>query len=226
MEDSLHDGHRQRMRKRTYTDLEGLHEHEVLEMLLFYALPRVNTNPIAHRLIAEFGSLTGVLSASQEELLSINGVGQHTAKMLAFIKGFCNYMTQAEQVGRSLRVSKEVCSFFSLLYRFEQSEVVRLAMLDSRLRLIRCVRLVEGDPLTVSFLPRYVTQRAYAAQSNTVILAHNHPHGSSEPSPEDISATRILASALRQCNIELIDHVIVGIDGVTSMRESGGFILN
>ena len=224
MSDHIHDGHRARMTQRFLeTGLSGFQPHEVLEMLLYYALPRRNTNPIAHLLLDRFGSISAVLSASPEALCSVEGVSQKTAATLRFFRELHTYLAEEQRTGVMLATAEEAGSFFQAIYQLESNEIVRAAYLDNNLRLRRIVTISEGHPSATPLLIRSVTEHAFTESSNALILAHNHPNGSSVASQEDIAATQLLYRTLQNCGIELVDHVIIGIDGVTSLRGAGVF---
>ena len=224
MAEHLHDGHRKRMMRRfTATKLSGFQPHEVLEMLLYYAIPRKDTNPIAHRLLDRFGSVSGVLAATPEALKSVEGVSDGVVTMLAFFRELGVYVTGEQAVGMKMSSAADACDYFEALYKLEHNEVVRAVFLDDRLCLKSSVVISEGHPSASQFLTRRVAELAFAEGSNALILAHNHPNNSSAASAEDIAATQHLSAMLQSCGIQLIDHVIVGRDGATSLRETGGF---
>lgn len=154
--DNLHAGHRKRMRKRFHeTGLAGFAEHEVLEMLLYYANSQKNTNPLAHQLIREFGSLKGVLDASYEELLEVEGVGEVAATMFKLLpQVFKLYSTTGER-NLSLKRFDDRCAFFYEHLKVEKKqEVLLLACLDERLRLRHVYEVARGVPDHVNIDPR------------------------------------------------------------------------
>ncbi len=224
MSNHIHDGHRKRMQQRFMaTKLNGFQPHEVLELLLYYAIPRRDTNPIAHRLIDRFGSVNNVMKATPEALKSVEGISDGVVTLFAFFKELNIYISGEESFGMPMNNADEVRKYFEGLYKLERNEIVRVACLDDMLCLKRCVVISEGHPSASSFLIRNVTELAFSESSNALILAHNHPNSSSIASPEDIAATQSLYTTLHNCGIQLVDHVIVGRDGSTSLREEGGF---
>ncbi len=224
-EKEIHDGHRKRMRERyLQTGLTGFQPHEILEMLLFYAIPRKNTNPIAHALLREFGTLDQVLAADPKMLRKIPGMTDTAAVMLPFLRDlFCLELSET-QTGVLMDSGKQAGSFFRKLYRFERKETVHLALLDDRLILKKCVQIADGHPSAAEFMLRTVTETAFAESCNLLILAHNHPNSIPKPSAADISTTRILAEALKKNGISLMYHIIVGRGEYCSMRECGAFL--
>ena len=225
MADSVHSGHRGRMRRRFLeTGLNGFQPHEVLEMLLFYGIPRRDTNEIAHNLLRRFGSLHNVLTADPQDLMQEPYISENAAVLLALFRAVSQYDAGVQMVGKELDTYRKVCKFFLDLYVFEEREVIRAALLDEKLRVMRCEVVAEGHPSAAQMTVRQLTELAYRANSNTIILAHNHPRGSAKVSGEDIAATRHLVPILQQCGITLVDHVIVSGDQAVSMREQGVFM--
>lgn len=225
MADSVHSGHRGRMRRRFLeTGLTGFQPHEVLEMLLYYGIPRRDTNEIAHRLLDRFGSLHAVLSANPEDLMQEPYISENAAVLLTLFRAVIQYDAGAQMVGKELDNYRKVCKFFIDIYMFEEREVIRAALLDEKLRVLRCEIVAEGHPSAAQMTVRQLTELAYRTNSNTMILAHNHPRGTAKVSNDDISATRHLVPILLQCGITLVDHVIVSGDQAVSMREQGVFM--
>ena len=225
MADSVHSGHRSRMRRRYLeTGFTGFQPHEVLEMLLYYGIPRRDTNEIAHRLLERFGSLHAVLSADPQALMQEPYISENAAVLITMFRAVLQYDAGAKLAGRELDNYRKVCKFFADLYLFEEREIVRAALLDENLRVLRCEIVSEGHPSAAQMTVRQLTELAYRANSNTMILAHNHPRGTATISGEDIAATRHLVPILLQCGITLVDHVVVSGDTAVSMREQGVFL--
>ena len=207
----MHEGHRERLTKRfAQQGFEGFEDHELLEFLLFYALPRVDTNPIAHRLIERFGSLAGVLEADAKDLTQVSGMGPKAAAFLAmFPEAFRAYERSKLGPKPLIRSVKDACAYARSLLFGKPVEQIYVIWLNTQNRVIHCERLSEGS---VSESPVYVSRVAAAAlRHNAVkgILAHNHPGGSVKPSPADIRATQDILRALSVLGIELVDHIIV-----------------
>lgn len=207
----MHEGHRERLTKRfAQQGFEGFEDHELLEFLLFYALPRVDTNPIAHRLIERFGSLAGVLEADAKDLAQVSGMGPKAAAFLAmFPEAFRAYERSKLGPKPLIRSVSDACAYARSLLFGKPVEQIYVVWLNTQNRVIHCERLSEGS---VSESPVYVSRVAAAAlRHNAVkgILAHNHPGGSVKPSPADIRATQDILRALSVLGIELVDHIIV-----------------
>lgn len=221
----IHDGHRGRMRDRYLkTGLTGFQPHEILELLLFYAIPRKNTNPLAHELLDRFGSLDRVFAAEPHQLRDIPGMTDNSVVLIRLLRDLYYHQVINEQFLIPLGSGQLAGEFFKKLYRFEQREVIRVAFLDDQLRLLHCIVLSEGHPNASTLSVRQLTEASILYSSNLLILAHNHPNGLPVPSGDDISTTRYLVPALRQCEIHLVDHIIVGDGEYSSMRECGAFL--
>ncbi len=216
----MHEGHRQRLTDRYLNEgLEGFEDHEILEYILFYALPRVDTNDIAHKLIETFGSLSGVLEADPKDLHQVSGIGIRAAAYLTmFPDVFRSY--QRSKLGKrpSIKTIKDACEFAkSLLFgkAFEQFYVI---WLDTQNRVIHYERLSEGG---ISESPVYMNKIAAGALRHHAVkglVAHNHPGGSVTPSAADISTTHDIVKALGTLGIELIDHIIVSENNAFSFQ--------
>lgn len=213
-----HSGHRQRLRQKARkTGLDGLVDHEVLELLLTYAIPRVDTNPIAHRLIHQFGSLAGVLEASYADLREVEGVGENAATLLTLFPSFTRrYLTSKMGEKPLLNTSERAGEYGKALFADCQVETVYLLCLDIKCRLIQAVKLAEGTIDRVVVQNREIIRAVLSAQAKNVMLMHNHPSGSLRPTTEDIELTRRVMRALESIEVALIDHLIIGPAGYFS----------
>ena len=216
----MHEGHRDRLTKRFINGgFEGFAEHELLEFLLFYALPRVDTNSIAHRLIDRFGSLAGVLEADPKELMQVEGIGPKAAAFLAMLpEAFRAY--ERSKLGKRpcIRSIREACAFAKTLLYGKPVEQIYVIWLNAQNRVIHSERLSEGS---VSESPVHIGRIAAAALRHHAvrgIVAHNHPGGSVRPSPADICATQDILRALAVLGIELVDHIIVSDSATFSFQ--------
>lgn len=220
---SIHDGHRQRLKDRFLRDgLDGFTDIQVLELLLFYAIPVRDTNPLAHALLDKFGSLAKVLDAPVEKLMQVDGVREHTATLIKL----------AQAMGRSYEISKqgdmrilttiEACGdFLKPYFKNRKNETVFLLSLDAKLKVLECREVGEGSINYASVPVRRVVEMALEAGASSVVLAHNHPSGIALPSGDDIQTTRRLAAALSAVEIKLVDHIVVADDDYVSMVQSG-----
>lgn len=215
----MHEGHRERLRERyRKAGLSALAEHEVLELLLMYAIPRRNTNDIAHRLLERFGSLRNVFQARAEELALVDGIGEYAAVLLS-LQGdvIRNYAEKERQKGK-LRVASpaDAVGYVLRLTGGEPYENVYLMNLDKNKRLLRTEKLFSGTLTEVPLYPRLIVEAALRSRAHSVILVHNHPSGDPTPSESDATATGAVKSALNSIDIAFFDHLVVGHDCVYS----------
>lgn len=216
-------GHRERLRQH-YLDhgMDALRDYEVLELLLFYAIPRKDTQPIARELLAHFGSLSAVLDASPNELRAIDGIGESAAFLMQMIPHLSRrYQLSRSAMGVVLNSTKATGKFVVPYFHGETEEVVYLLCLDSKQKLISCRQIQRGSVNVVQLPIRKVIETALNANAVSVILAHNHPGGMALPSTEDYRATDLLMEALAPLQIPLLDHVIVAEGDYVSLRDDG-----
>jgi len=221
---SLHDGHRCRLKERFQNEgLDHFEKHQVLELLLFYCLPRQDTNPIAHKLLKQFKTVAGVLEASPAELKTVEGVGDSTAQFLHMI-GEINRYCRIEEVEETKLTSIAQCSDYLIPYfDNKRNEVVFLLCLDAKCRVISCKMVGEGSVNSAGVPIRRIVEMALEEGATSVVLAHNHPSGIAVPSGEDKATTIRLARALSAVEITLADHVVVADKDAVSMAQSGMF---
>lgn len=219
---ATHDGHRQRMRERFLNDgLEGFREHEILELLLYYCIPRKNTNETAHNLIKHFGSFSKVMDAPVKELMKVEGMGEHAAVFLTLLREVNKYyhinrLSNDEPLSSLDACGKYMVPFFAT----QNNECVYLLSLDAKCRPISCKRVSEGSINSTAISTRKIVDVALTENATTVVLAHNHPGGVAVPSKEDVDTTYRVASALAMVDVLLIDHVIVADGDHVSLRRS------
>ena len=219
----VHDGHRERMRERFLKyGLDNFSEIEALELLLFYAIPRRDTNPIAHALLERFGSLDEVLHASVEELCELPQITPYTAALLRAVPQLARMSELKRAAGNgAVADTAEAVRYLRPYFRYEREEVMLMLCLDA-LRRVRAVETVSRGVVNgVSFDVRRVVELALKRKAVSVILAHNHPDGPALPSHEDDLATSHVFRALQTVGIELLDHLILAGEDFTSYRESG-----
>ena len=217
-----HDGHRQRLKTEFLARPDSFPDHKLLELLLFYANPRSDTNPLAHELLERFGSLAGVLDASPEELQKVKGVGEHAAVLFKAAKELSGrYLTVRTQMDDIARNSRDY--FNQLRYYFfgAQRELLYLLCMDGKHKVLGIRKLGEGNVNSVNVTPRLLAEAALSLNAAAVVLAHNHVSGIALPSDDDIATTESLAPFLAKLGIELVDHVIFVDDDMVSLRDSG-----
>ena len=219
----IHDGHREKMRKRYLAGgLDSFADHEALELLLYYAIPRRDVNPIAHALMERYGSLSAVLAAPVEDLKHVEGIGERAAVLLSLVPQIGKKARLADASQETVLSTTERAGDF-LLERFagEQHEVVYQLCLDRKGKLLTCKRLVDGSVASADLDIRRIVENAILSQASAVVLAHNHPSGLALPSQEDYAATDKVQAALATIGVELADHIIVADGDYVSMNDSG-----
>lgn len=221
----VHDGHRNRLKTRFISQgLSGFEDHNVLELLLFYSIPRSDTNEIAHRLLNQFKTLSGVFDAPVEELCKIKGVSTHTATLIKLIPELTAvYNTDKTKDIKIVSSTKEAGSFFVPRFYGKKNEEVHALFLDDKKKVIRCDKLFEGTVNSTPITVKKVVAAAVNTNATSVVIAHNHPGGVALPSRADMIATEKIYKALKLINIELCDHIIVADDDFVSMADSGEF---
>ena len=220
---SIHEGHRERMRKQLKTSgMDSLSDVQVLEMLLYYAAPRGDTNPAAHALLKRFGTLDGVFSAPETELRKIDGVGEAAAQLLLLVPQVARrcLMSRSTQI-QVLDTTSKCGQYLLPFFHGEREEVVYLLCLDAKCKALDCVPIHRGGVNVASIAARKVVKTALDANATSVVLAHNHPSGLALPSQEDKQTTMVLKAALDAVGVVLADHIIVADDDFVSMRDDG-----
>ena len=207
----MHEKHRERIRERFMkSGLDSFAPHEVLELLLFYCNPRGDVNPLAHELINAFGSLHGVFEASAEQLLQIKGIGPHAAVFLSMIPMVAKrYQNSVIGERPAIKNRQEAEAYCRSLFTGITQEHFYLVGLDTGMRVIASTPIAKGSLNEVPAYPRAVVDAALKLNAHSVLLCHNHPGGSPEPSDSDLYITGRLSAALDTINVELMDHLIV-----------------
>ena len=220
-----HKGHRERLKARfAETGFAGFSQHEVLELLLFYAIPRVDTNPIAHRLIDRFGSLSGVFEASPAALKEVEGIGDSAACLLHIIPSVARlYEEDKNSVGLILTETETIAKFIIPKFIGKTNEHILAICLDQKGKLLAEKFLSEGSIDKVDVNIREIAKFSLEVQASNIILAHNHTQGLALPSNADLLATEALIKALHPLSVNVFDHFIVARDDCISMRQSGLF---
>lgn len=223
MEPSIHKGHRQRLKKRFLEyGLDSFTDIQALELLLFYCIPQKDTNPIAHKLIEHFGSLSQVLEAPTEELIQIGGIKEHSAALLNLINEMSRFYLVDRAKREKVLPTLDDCARYLQPYFYGRSvETVFLLCLDAKCKVIRCKNMGEGSVNVAEISTRKIVETAIREGATTVVLAHNHPSGIAIPSPEDIQTTRRIAAALQSVEIQLADHIVMADGDYVSMAQSG-----
>lgn len=220
-----HRGHRERMKRRMLREtIEHMAGHEVIELLLYYAVPYRDTNPLAHRLITKFGSVHRVLAADYADLLKVEGVTPHIATLLVM----CGQLTfrclqEAYDPGTQLCDNEDYVPFLLPWFAGQKEESVVMISMDSRHKVLNTTRLFEGSVNSAYFSCRTAVQQALQDNATVVVIAHNHPNGFAFPSHADLDTTIQFAEVLASVDIRLADHIVVSEDDAVSMAATEAF---
>lgn len=218
-EAAIHEGHRERLKKRFLSEgIDHFDPHLILELVLFYAIPRKDTNPIAHRLMDYYnGSLAKVFDAPIEELEKIKGVTENAAILIKMFPEVCRrYLIDTMETGTIVKTSQDAAKRLIPMYIGKTTEVVSMMCIDGKGKVIFCNPVFEGTANAAAVSVRRFVEIAVRYATTDVILAHNHPGGVAIPSDQDILVTKKIAEALKTVNIALLDHLIIaGYDWVS-----------
>ena len=219
---SIHDGHRQRLRDRFIEyGMESFTDIEALEILLFYAVPRRDTNTLAHALLEHFGSYRGVMEADLDALEKVPGIGRNAAALIKLVAAHSmRYQIALRSDVKRISSVEDAGEYLRPFFAYAKRELVYMMCLDARQTVIRCHPLAEGASGQVNLAARDVAEVALSHKAVTVILAHNHPSGVALPSDSDIATTKRLLQTLSLLGVELYDHLIFAGDEFVSMRDS------
>lgn len=223
---AIQDGHRQRMKDRFRKEgLENFEERYVLELLLFYCIPRQDTKELACRLLEYFGSIVQVLEASAEELEKVPGVGEGVSTFLSLRNAVERYyqIKRAAQTDTILDTADACGAFLQPYFLNKRNEMVYLLCLDAKCKVLTCKQVGEGSVNSANVPVRRIVEIALASNASSVILAHNHPSGLAIPSGDDIQTTYRIAQAMEAVDIKLVDHLIFTESDHISMSLSGYF---
>lgn len=220
----MHEGHRDRLRARFLRDgLDTFEPHNVLELLLFYAIPRKDTNELAHSLIQKFGSVAGVLDASRDELMEVKGISENAACFLKLMTPLFRYYNADKVDHRFMATTTEAAgSYLMDRYVGFTEEMVSLLCMDNVCRVIGFEVLGKGGVNAVGFSSRRVMEAVLHNHATSVILCHNHPGGLALPSDQDVRATIRIKRLLDTVGVRLLDHIILVDNDYISMADTGG----
>jgi DNA repair protein RadC len=209
--DNIHKHHRDRLKKRFLSEgLKGFNDSQALELLLFYAYPQKDTNPIAHEFLNKYGSLSNLFEADYKDLQRVLGSTEHVAVLLTLIPQlYQKYMISKWSDRPKLSTVREAGEYCVSLYQGKKYEVLALLCFDLNKHLIATSYINEGIVTETIISPRKIVECAIRFQAVSVIMAHNHPGGTPEPSFADIEATRRISELLAGIGISLSDHIII-----------------
>lgn len=224
MPENLHANHRQRMVEEFLSKgLEnGTPPHKIIEMLLFYSIPRKDTNEIAHRLINRFESISGILEADTEELMQVEGVGERTAAFLKLILTVSRQYLDDRYKPRDLLSDNmnRVCRYIVDRYTGYTKEMFAVTSFDSNGKLIKFDMLGHGDVGAVNVSIREIIELVIKRNATAVILSHNHPGSFAIPSESDKRMTQRICRVLDNIKVKLIDHIVISDGDYVSMWQT------
>lgn len=218
-----HVGHRERLRERYLKNgLDAFAEHEMLELLLTYAIPRIDTKPIAYALLERFGSFHRVLQASTQELMQTPQIGKNAAVFLNMLLPVFRAYRRSVEADEPVMSNQEQCSrYCEGLLEGERYEKFYVICLDGQMRRINTVLISSGDIAEVRVYARHVLSALNQCNAMGAVITHNHPSGTAEPSTEDILLTNSISALLDGVGIKLYDHLIVSPCESFSFRLAG-----
>lgn len=217
-----HSGHRARMRERfAKQGLDGFADHEVLELLLFYAIPQRDVNPLAHTLLEHFGSFHAVLDADQAELCRTEGVGEYAATLIKLFAAVSARLAQSRAGRREkLRNRREAQAHCIRLLEGLKQEHLYAVCLNGQMEVIADALIAKGSLSEVPAYPRLLAEAALRHNAHSVVLCHNHPGGTAVPSQSDMDMTVAIGELMQRIEVVLIDHIIVADGQSFSMAGS------
>ena len=219
----MHEGHRERIRKQLrQSGMDSLSDVQVLELLLYYAYARQDTNAIAHALLTRFGSLAAVLEAPVSELTQVAGVGPAAAELIALIPQLERRHLISRAGDQKILTSTALCGQYLIpVFHGAAEEQVYLLCLDAKCKALDCILVQSGDVNSAGISVRKVVKAALDANATSVVLAHNHPSGVALPSEEDKRVTQVIHDALDAVDVLLADHIIVADGDFVSLADDG-----
>ncbi len=218
-----HLGHRDRVRQRFIkAGAEGLADYELLEVILFSAIPRRDVKPLAKELIATFGTLGKVITASVSELEQVKGISTNTAVLIKTIQAAALHMLGENMAERPVLSSwQALLDYLHLAMAYEKNEQFRILFLNRRNELLLDEVQQRGTVDHAPVYPREIVKKSLEVGATAIILVHNHPTGDPEPSDADIRMTKDIIRALAPLDITVHDHLIVGKGGTSSFKSQG-----
>ncbi len=222
---SIHDGHRERVRENVLKNgFEQLEDHRLLELLLFYSIPRGDTNELAHKLLNEFGSLSCVLKASPKKLMKVSGIGEGSAIYLSAMGELCVRAMREKSSKRVSYKSDESLKRLAESYYFNETKERFLVLgFDSGMKLVLDDFISEGDSIRTDFDIKHFVSIVIESDADYIMLVHNHPDGEAYPSGADLDTTAVISTMLKKLSVGLLDHIIIGSDRTLSVKNETTF---
>ena len=218
-----HNGHRSRLRDRVRKDgLDNFQDYQVLEYALTFAIPYKDTNVIAHKLINKFGSFSGVLEADEEELMSVDGMGEVSAHYLTHLLDIYHYY-EKDRAGKSVIINnpQQVHHFVKQFLKGKLVEEMYVVCISPKNKVLGVEKISEGNDAQTSANIRLIMDKLTRSKVSNIVVAHNHPKGVATSSEDDHKFTKALVTTLAISGAHLMDHIIIGEDDYYSYRRSG-----
>lgn len=224
----MHEGHRERLKNKYLKNgIDSFEDHEILELLLFYSIPRKNTNELAHALMNKYGSLKAVLEADPYDMLNETGVGKHTAVLLSLVLDVAKtYLKDTKNKNPVILSSKQAGQYCMDLFVGEYEEKVYIICLNKQYKVIHSELISEGTISQAVIFSDKAAKAALRHNAYFVVITHNHPGGSKRPSKSDIETTNRLNQTFQALGKQMIDHIIVGENGYYSFALDKEFDLS
>lgn len=220
----LNQGHRKRVKTKflkNYHNNLDLSEYEILELILFYAIPRRDVKGLAKRLLKHFGSIARLLNTEYDVLKNVEGLSENTISLLYLVKHTATHLLRRKIINRPiLNTWSAVLDYCYVQLAYKKKEFLKILYLNNKYVLIKDDIIQEGSINQVEVDAREIVKTALNFGAVAFILVHNHPSGDSAPSKADIELTRSLSYICSNLNITLYDHIIIGQNGITSFKES------
>lgn len=225
MDENLHKEHRDRVRKEFLANGFDIDTppHKILEMLLFYAIPRKDTNELAHKLLNEFGSLSAVFDATVPRLLKVDGIGESSAALIKLISPILRVYIADKKNVKKVNTFDELGQFIQARHFAYNKEVFCVTSINAAGAIIAFDKICEGDIASVGVPLRDILETVIARKASAVVISHNHPTGNAIPSRKDLEATKTIAKALANIGVKILDHIIAIPDDYVSLAQSKQF---
>jgi len=222
---NLHAGHRQRIRKRFIEHgLDSFEEHQILEFLLFYAIPMKDTNELAHKMLNEFGSLYNLCQSAPKDIMKRCNVTENTACLISLIPEMANIIEKSKWKNKVyLGCSSKLGEYAVSLLMDKKAECFYVICLDNKMRLKGALPVAKGNDFSAQIYIRDISSVIHSFSATNVVFAHNHLNGILEPSQDDIDTTKSLAVSLDYLDTNVLDHIIVCDGQYYSMKQHGKF---
>ena len=219
---NIHAEHRKRMKNRfKLHGIDIFEKHEILELALFYAIPRKDTNPIAHRLLEQFGTIHEVMNAPFSALREVEGIGEEAALFIKLLVDMVRvYMEEKASSKDTYRSREELNERLSMKFIGREIEIVSIILVDAKRKIIYEGIVSKGSHNSVDMYMRRIIELIVLYNAAGIVIGHNHPSGIALPSAKDIETTKKLDNVLRNMNVTFIDHIIVAENDFVSLREA------